>query len=307
VVGDGSGHHRHPADRDGGDRRFDAARHAAGLWGRPGSTAASSPASIRSFAVHALYWWLPSGLVRQAARDPALRPAYISSARRCCSSATSRNATTRARKSPSCACSRPGWRWGWWPWPGSRGGSTGAERTVLVPPQIQRGFWVSGNAVSREYLEEMAYWYAGLALERHAPGLGLPERAVPQVRGARRSGPAARGNGRARRVPAEEQRRHRVLGARRDRGRTGPACRALRERSYTWAGDKKAGERSATYLVGFKFMNGRLHVCGFQGNQRSGSFRQRCCWPVLRPARRNCCAVARTIRWRPRCRAPSPR
>ena len=40
----------------------------------------------------------------------------------------------------------------------------GTERTVLVPPEIRRSFWVSGDAVSREYLEEMAYWYAGMAL-----------------------------------------------------------------------------------------------------------------------------------------------
>ena len=40
----------------------------------------------------------------------------------------------------------------------------GNEKTVLVPPEIKRSFWVSGNAVSREYLEDMAYWYAGLAL-----------------------------------------------------------------------------------------------------------------------------------------------
>ena len=40
----------------------------------------------------------------------------------------------------------------------------GNEKTVLVPPEIKRSFWVSGNAVSREYLADMAYWYAGLAL-----------------------------------------------------------------------------------------------------------------------------------------------
>lgn len=40
----------------------------------------------------------------------------------------------------------------------------GAEKTVVTPPEIRRSFWVSGNAVSKEYLEEMAYWYAGLAL-----------------------------------------------------------------------------------------------------------------------------------------------
>lgn len=40
----------------------------------------------------------------------------------------------------------------------------GSEKTILVPPEINRSFWVSSNAASKEYLEEMAYWYAGLAL-----------------------------------------------------------------------------------------------------------------------------------------------
>ena len=40
----------------------------------------------------------------------------------------------------------------------------GNEKTVLTPPDIKRTYWVSGDAVSKEYLEDMAYWYAGLAL-----------------------------------------------------------------------------------------------------------------------------------------------
>ena len=40
----------------------------------------------------------------------------------------------------------------------------GSERTILVPPEIHQSFWVSGQKVSVEYLKEMAYWYAGLAL-----------------------------------------------------------------------------------------------------------------------------------------------
>jgi hypothetical protein len=35
----------------------------------------------------------------------------------------------------------------------------GSEKTVLVPPEIKRSFWVSGKVVSKEYLEEMAYLF----------------------------------------------------------------------------------------------------------------------------------------------------
>ncbi|MGK0674598.1 MAG: TraE/TraK family type IV conjugative transfer system protein [Halothiobacillaceae bacterium] len=40
----------------------------------------------------------------------------------------------------------------------------GSERVVLLPPEINRTMWVSGSQASKEYLEEMGFWYAGLAL-----------------------------------------------------------------------------------------------------------------------------------------------
>jgi len=40
----------------------------------------------------------------------------------------------------------------------------GAEKTVIVPPSIEKSFWVSADGVSKSYLEQMAYWYAGLVL-----------------------------------------------------------------------------------------------------------------------------------------------
>lgn len=35
-----------------------------------------------------------------------------------------------------------------------------AERVILVPPQIQRSFWVEGSKVSAAYLEEMALFFS---------------------------------------------------------------------------------------------------------------------------------------------------
>jgi len=40
----------------------------------------------------------------------------------------------------------------------------GTEKTIITPPHIERSFWVSADGVSKSYLEQMAYWYAGLAL-----------------------------------------------------------------------------------------------------------------------------------------------
>jgi conjugal transfer pilus assembly protein TraE len=139
----------------------------------------------------------------------------------------------------------------------------GSERTVLVPPQIQRGFWVSDNAVSREYLEQMAYWYAGLALNV-TPQVSAYQNelflkfAAPGDLGRLRAEMGAR---------AEFLQKNSVATQFSVRGVTADERGlrvALSGTLVTWAGDKKAGERNATYLVGFKFINGRLHVSDFK-------------------------------------------
>jgi conjugal transfer pilus assembly protein TraE len=41
----------------------------------------------------------------------------------------------------------------------------GAERTVIVPPSIDKSFWVSKDRASREYLEQMAGYVSWLMLD----------------------------------------------------------------------------------------------------------------------------------------------
>ncbi len=38
------------------------------------------------------------------------------------------------------------------------------ERTLFVPPQIHKPFWIKGDELSREYLEIMGEWLVGLPL-----------------------------------------------------------------------------------------------------------------------------------------------
>ena len=40
----------------------------------------------------------------------------------------------------------------------------GLEKTILVPPEVNKSFWVTGTDVSKDYLDQMAYWYAGIVL-----------------------------------------------------------------------------------------------------------------------------------------------
>ncbi len=40
----------------------------------------------------------------------------------------------------------------------------GSEKTILVPPVVSKTFWVDGNKVAPEYIEQMAVYFAQLAL-----------------------------------------------------------------------------------------------------------------------------------------------
>jgi len=139
----------------------------------------------------------------------------------------------------------------------------GAEKTVLVPPEIKRSFWVSGNAVSKEYLEEMAYWYAGLALNvtpvvsDYQNSLFL-KYAAPSEYGRLQAEMGARAEFLKKNNTATQFSVRNVTTD--EKG----LKVALSGTLVTWTSDKKAGERNATYLVGFKFMNGKLYVSDFK-------------------------------------------
>jgi conjugal transfer pilus assembly protein TraE len=147
----------------------------------------------------------------------------------------------------------------------------GSEKTVLVPPEIKRSFWVSGTAVSKEYLEEMAYWYAGLALDITPAAAEYQNRMFLAY-----AAPSEYG-----RLQAEMGVRAEFL--KKNNAATQFAVRtitvdeknlrvALSGTLSTWTSDKKAGERNATYMVGFKFMNGKLYVSDFKETSNQNAF-----------------------------------
>ena len=139
----------------------------------------------------------------------------------------------------------------------------GSERTVLIPPEVHKTFWVSGRKVSADYLQEMAYWYAGLALN-----------ITPQVADYQKNLFLKYA------APAEYGRLQAEFGARSDFLRKHNASTqfsaqtvlpdesamkvALSGVLMTWVGDKKAAEKQTTWLVGFRYLNGRLHVSEFR-------------------------------------------
>ncbi len=139
----------------------------------------------------------------------------------------------------------------------------GSERTILVPPEIHQSFWVSGQKVSPEYLQEMAYWYAGLALNV-TPNVADYQKNLFLKYAA----------------PSEFGRLQAEFGARTEFMRKNNAATQFSTQSVmldetnmkvalsgvllTWVGDKKASEKQTTYVVGFRYLNGRLHVSEFK-------------------------------------------
>ena len=139
----------------------------------------------------------------------------------------------------------------------------GSERTILVPPELHKTFWVSDQKVSAEYLQEMAYWYAGLVLNV-TPHLADYQKNLFLKYAA----------------PSDYGRLQAEYGARTDFIRKNNASTQFSPQSVmpdeaamkvaltgvllTWVGDKKASEKQTTYVVGFRYLNGRLHVSEFK-------------------------------------------
>jgi len=147
----------------------------------------------------------------------------------------------------------------------------GSERTVLVPPEVHKTFWVSAQKVSGDYLQEMAYWYAGLALNI-TPHVADYQKNLFLKYAA----------------PGEYGRLQAEFGARTDFLRKNNASTQFSAQSVipnesamrvalagvltTWVGDKKASEKQTTWLVGFRYLNGRLHVSEFRETSEQDPF-----------------------------------
>ncbi|NCN88602.1 MAG: type IV conjugative transfer system protein TraE [Gallionella sp.] len=147
----------------------------------------------------------------------------------------------------------------------------GMEKTIVVPPDIHKSFWVSGEAVSKEYLEQMAYWYAGLVLNV-TPSTGEYQKrmflnyAAPQDTG---------------RLASEVAERLTFLeknnAATQFSGQTLNSDEKLMKVAitgdlYTFVGDKRISTKHAVFVVGFKYLNGRLYVSEFKETNEQDIF-----------------------------------
>lgn len=149
--------------------------------------------------------------------------------------------------------------------------SIGNSRTVITPPQLTKEFWVSGSDVSQDYLEQMAYWYTGLALN-----------ITPQVSKYQNdlflkyADPASSG-----RLAAEAGARAEFLNknnaatvfSTRTIAADMPTKRvAVTGTLTTYVADKRVSERNATYMIGFNYINGQLYVSDFKETNAQDPF-----------------------------------
>lgn len=147
----------------------------------------------------------------------------------------------------------------------------GMERTVIVPPSLQKSFWVNGDSVSKSYLEQMAYWYSGLALTV-SPTTGNYQKDLF----LRYASPSSSG-----RLAAEMEARLEYMAKNNtatmftaqtlttDEKRMKVAITGDLE---TFLGDKRISSKHSIYVVGFAYLNEKLFVNEFKETNEKDIF-----------------------------------
>jgi len=148
---------------------------------------------------------------------------------------------------------------------------SGDARTVITPPDIKQGFWVTNKSVSREYLEEMAYWYAGLALNITPAGISYQNEqflkyAAPSEFGRLKQEMTSRSEFlKKNQTSSQFAVDHITVDEKRMRV-------ALAGKLFTWVAEKRAGMRDSTFMIGFKYINGKLYISDFRETNRKDIF-----------------------------------
>jgi conjugal transfer pilus assembly protein TraE len=140
------------------------------------------------------------------------------------------------------------------------------EKTIIAPPTVDKAFWVHGDEVSPAYLEQMALFFASLALTYHPDNIDAQVRlflryADPQVYGAL-----------ATRLEADTER------VRRNRLSSVFYAQEVRIQGHevrltgqltTWVGEKPVKTRQAAFRFRFDYRNARLFVSEFEEVDRA--------------------------------------
>lgn len=139
----------------------------------------------------------------------------------------------------------------------------GAVRTVIVPPAIDRSFWVSSERVSAEYLEQMGSFMAWLVLDvtpasidwKKSLLLGYVEPDQHGVLKARQELEAAR----LKRINASTMFSPQQVVVHEDR-----QVAIVRGRLRTLVNGLQTADDLKSYEVAFTYRGGRMHLKSFQ-------------------------------------------
>lgn len=140
------------------------------------------------------------------------------------------------------------------------------EKTIIVPPSFEKTFWVHGDEVSPEYLEQMAVYFAGLALTYNPDNIDhqvnrFLRYADPESYGAL----AARLEGDTQKI--QRNRLSSVFYPQEVRLKGERVI--LAGQLTTLVGNKQTEQRQARFLIRFTYRDGRLFVSQFTEVQDS--------------------------------------
>lgn len=143
----------------------------------------------------------------------------------------------------------------------------GTEKTIITPPTVSKTFWVDGDQISPEYVEQMADYFAGLALSANPANVKYRHQMLLQY-----VAPGAYGALKPElEYAADKMVRDSVSQAFFPTNIRVKGTEAnLTGRMITSIGDKVTSEKVVNYIVKFKYDSGRLFVDKFQQFDRTG-------------------------------------
>lgn len=146
-----------------------------------------------------------------------------------------------------------------------------SERTIIVPPTIEKSFWVERDNVSREYLEQMGLFIAQLELTvspvSHKYQSEMLLRHVhPSVYGQLQSSLGAAGEALRRdNVSTWFAPRSTLVDAKNKR-------MSIAGELTTYVGDKVAGKETKNYLIEFIYADSKLYLKTFTETNANDQF-----------------------------------
>ncbi|WP_286757975.1 type IV conjugative transfer system protein TraE [Ralstonia sp. RL] len=139
----------------------------------------------------------------------------------------------------------------------------GTERTIVVPPSIDKTFWVTKDRVSREYLEQMGSFIAWLILDVSPASIDwkkdiLLNYVAPDEHGAMKSRQEIEAE-RLKRINASTSFLPQQLVPHEDKQTV-----VIRGRLRTQVNGQDTATETKAYLAEFQYAGGRMHLKAFK-------------------------------------------